>query len=110
MNVLARRGVSPAIKEAVRRILTETLGPYQLRGATVSLTEDADGEPVVLIEARFPSGGPKRPPDGRSVADTLLDARRLLAMEIGRLEDRFPHLRVRFADAAARQRPTRPAA
>lgn len=90
-------------------MLTETLASYGMTGAVVSLADDADGEPVILIEARFPSGGPKQVVRGDSVADALLRARRSLAAEIGRLEDRFPHLRVRFPDAA-RHGPTKPAA
>jgi hypothetical protein len=109
LEVQAGPGVSSDLREAIRIVLDRHLSKLGLELAKVSLTEDHDGDPMLLVEAFFSEDNRLPAPDLRrrsSYRDTTGDpvwaARRDLVGAVGPLlPGTFPLLRLRIPDTGA---------
>lgn len=86
--------VDDKIVELVRKTVRESVQAFGLRGVSVRVGEDHDGEPVLFIEAEY------------DLTDTPIDTAVTAALTT-KLRDklwaagetRFPHIRHRFPEA-----------
>jgi hypothetical protein len=106
LEVRVGPGIDADLGEAIRGVLDRRLSGLGLERAEITLTEDHDGEPMLLVEAffseenRLPAPDLRRPerPDTRD--DPVWLARRELVGAVGsHLPGVFPLLRLRIPDA-----------
>jgi hypothetical protein len=85
--------VESEIKSIADRVLQATLGPSGFEWADVREDFDPDGEPALLVTARFKSGFGAA--DGKAAIDALTQLRATLQQHG---EHRFPFLRFDYPD------------
>ena len=81
--------VIAAVEEIVRR----EMEPFDFRSVDVTAANDHDGDPILLIDAQYGSGG--RPIEPKVVAGLVTKLRDRL-WNLG--ETRFPHIRHHFSE------------
>jgi hypothetical protein len=83
--------IEPEIVELIERTIHETMDPFGLRSIDVRAGEDHDGDPVILVEARYDLS--ERPLE----LGITGQAARILRSRLRHAgEMRFPHVRHRF--------------
>jgi hypothetical protein len=84
--------VGNEVVAAMTEIVEREMGPFGLRAVTVRAAEDHDGDPILLVETVYRSGG--KPIEPKVVAGLPTKLRQRL-WEMG--ETRFPHVRHHFS-------------
>jgi hypothetical protein len=87
-----RDSVGDEVVAAVTEIVEREMGPFGLRAVRVTAAEDHDGDPILLVEADYRSGG--KPIEPKVVAGLATKLRQRL-WDMG--ETRFPHVRHHFS-------------
>jgi hypothetical protein len=88
----AQNRVGGKVVAAIKKIVEQEMGPFGLRAVTVRAAEDHDGDPILLVEADYCSGG--EPIEPKVVAGLATKLRQRL-WDMG--ETRFPHVRHHFS-------------
>ena len=105
MEVTAGPDIEQDLRDAVQAVLDRHLAKLGLERAEISLTEDHDGDPILLIEAFFSERNTLPTFDTRRLSSTkpgedpvLLTNRELARAVLSRRHGVFPHLRLRIPD------------
>jgi len=107
-EIQAGPGVGDELRDAIRGVLDRHLAKLGLERAGITLTEDHDGDPMLLVEAFFSGKNALPTPDLRlrtsfdASDDPVWAARRDLVGAVGmRKPGMFPLLRLRIPDITA---------
>jgi hypothetical protein len=96
------RAVEPQIVQLISRTIHETMDRFGLRSVEVRAGEDHDGDPVILVEARY---NLSEEPLELGVTGKLASVVRERVRKAG--ETRFPHIRHKFHEKQTVMSPRR---